>query len=443
MSKNDRIQTALESESIPKIILKLGLPNALGLLSVAAYSLADSFFVSSLGVNATAAVGVTFSLHVILQAVGYTLGMGAGSLLSRAMGKGEYETGARYAGSAILFSAAGGALITLIGLFFTDSLLRLLGAEGEVLTMARAYTLPFLWAAIPMCISLVLSQLLRAEGRAWHASLGLVAGSLCNILLDPLLIPRMGIAGASTATLCSQLLSIAVLTSAYFEKERLFTPKFKFSFQEGAHVLYTGLPSLFRQGFSGMAAILLNRAAASLGTDAVAGMSLVSRIFLLVFSLALGIGQGMMPVVGFCMGRGKTERMRRAFAFSLWAASGVMLAISLPLFFFADGIFALFGESGAAAEIGTIALRAQSAAMVTHGVVTPTILYLQAIGRPIQGTVLASARQGIFFLPLVFLLPTLWGVWGLALTQPLADLLSLGFALPFLFLTKRKLRQVA
>ncbi len=438
MRKNDRIRESLEKESIPKVILKLGLPNTLGLLSVAAYSLADSFFVSSLGVNATAAVGVTFSLHVILQAVGYTLGMGAGSLLSRAMGKDDEERGARYAGVALLLALIGGAALTLIGLFFTEPLLKMLGADGDVLPLARAYTLPFLIAAIPMCTALVLSQLLRASGRAWHAALGLGAGSLCNILLDPLLIPRMGIAGASVATLCSQILSTAVLLSAYWGKEHLFKPRLAFSWRECGSVLYTGHPSLFRQGFSGMAAILLNRAASNLGADAVAGMSLVSRIFLLVFSLALGIGQGMMPVVGFCMGRENTKRMRHAFDFSLFAASGVMLAVSIPLFFFADGIFALFGESGGAAEIGALALRAQSVALITHGVVTPTILYLQAIGRPIQGTILASARQGIFFLPLVMTLPTLWGTWGLALTQPLADLLALGFALPFLWRAKRK-----
>lgn len=208
----------MTSGRLISLILKLSFPNTIGLLVVAAYSLADSFFVSSLGTAAGAAVGITFSLHVLIQAIGYTLGMGAGSLLSRALGKRDVETASRYVGTAFLLSVAIGITITGVGSALRDPLLLFLGAKGDVLPLARAYVRPFLFAAPVMCASYVLSQTLRAEGKAFYSMIGLSAGSALNIVLDPLLITRfgMGIAGASTATLISQYVSLCVLLSAYF-----------------------------------------------------------------------------------------------------------------------------------------------------------------------------------------------------------------------------------
>ncbi len=446
MVKNEALHTQMREAPIPSLITRLAIPNTVGLLVIAAYSLADSYFVSSLGTAANAAVGVSFSLHVLIQAIGYTLGMGAGSLSSRALGKRDAEAASRYATLAFFASLIGGVLVTVGGLSFCDPLLRFLGAEGAVLAPARAYVRPFLWTAPLMCAVFVLSQLLRAEGRALYAMVALAAGSICNILLDPLLITTagLGIAGAALATMVSQGLSLAILLSAYLRHQSAISVFSIGSGRLGAElclILTAGLPSLLRQGLSGTAAILLNRAAADAGEAAVAGMSLVSRVFLLVFSVALGIGQGMMPVVGYNRGAKDTDRTRRAFSFSLVTATLSMLAISLPLYLLAPQILSLFQGDASATEVGVAALRAQSLVLATHGIVTPTILYLQAIGKPLSGTVLASARQGIFFLPLIFTLPGKFGAAGLEWVQPLSDLASLLFALPFLFFAWRSLKK--
>lgn len=446
MERRERIHKELTSGHVGRLILTLAIPNTVGLLVVAAYSLADSFFVSSLGTTAGAAVGITFSLHVLLQAVGYTLGMGAGSLLSRAMGRQDEETAGRYVRVALFLSLAIGTLITLSGLSFCEQLLRFLGARGAVLPLARAYVRPFLWCAPIMCAVFVLSQTLRAEGLAFYSMVGLVVGSLLNIALDPLLITRfdMGIAGASVATLISQCTSFVVLLSAYLMHRSTLTP-FRRSGRKGAftagQIFVAGLPSLFRQGLSGLATILLNHAASAVGDSAVNAMSLVARIFLLVFSFCLGIGQGMMPVVGYNRGSGNITRIKRAYLFAMGTATGVMLLLSLPLYGWAPQILSWFQKDAEVIRIGASALRAQSLVLFSHGVVTCTILYLQAHGNPIRGTVLAAARQGIFFLPLIFILPARLGLVGLEWTQPVSDALTLLFAIPFVTFALRRLKK--
>ncbi|MBQ8310273.1 MAG: MATE family efflux transporter [Clostridia bacterium] len=445
MEKTEKLHRAMTRGRIGPLILKLAIPNTVGLLVISAYSLADSYFVSELGTEASAAVGVTFSLHVLIQAVGYTLGMGAGSLLSRSMGKQKIAEASQYALAAILLSLLCGGAISASGLAFRDPLLRLLGATEAVYPLASAYITPLLWSAPAMCASFVFSQLLRAEGRAVYSMLGLAVGSGLNIALDPLFINVLdfGIAGAAIATLISQCVSALFLVCAYplhhshlqpFEKIRLS------ALLDTGKILVAGLPSLFRQGFSGVAAILLNRAAASSGDAAVAAMSLVSRIFILVFSLCLGIAQGMMPVAGYNHGAGNHERIRRAYLFSMIASTAVMLLISIPLFLFSPQILAWFRDDPKLIEIGAFALRAQSVVLFTHGTVTSTILLLQAIGHPYLGTLLAAARQGIFFLPLIFLLPVQWELTGVELTQPTADALTLLFAIPFVLFSFFKIR---
>ena len=444
--ENDARYQKMTESPVGKTILGLALPNTVGLLVIAAYSLADSFFVSSLGTQAGAAIGVVFPLPVLMQAVGYTLGLGAGSRLSRALGKKDRETASRLAASAIVWSLILGGIISAIGLWQEEALLRLFGASNELIDIARAYLTPLLWSAPAMCATFVLSQLLRAEGLAVYSMIGLSVGSICNIVLDPILISRvgMGISGASTATLISQILSALILLSAYLFRKSHLQPFSHLGF--GVLFLFgkifvTGLPSLFRQGLSGLATILINHAAKEYSDAAVLALSLVARVFLLVFSLCLGIGQGMMPVVGYSHGAGNEKRQQDAFRFAVWLSTAVMFGVSIPLLIWAPEVITLFRDDAEVVRIGAFALRAQCAILFTHGLVTCTILYLQAVGRAFLGTILAAARQGIFFLPLVFFLPSQWGLLGLCLAQPVADALSFLFALVIKKTNVKKSRQ--
>ncbi len=433
-----------EGKIVP-LVLRLAAPSTVGMFVTALYSMTDALFVSSLGTEASAAVGVTFSIQALLQAIGYTFGVGAGSLISRALGSRRDADAGRYATVSLLLAAITGSLVTLIGLSFGSPLMRILGATESIHPHALAYSRYLFISAPFMCCAFVASQLLRAEGKAVYSMVGLTVGSLLNIALDPFLIRTvgLGIAGASLATLISQIVCLLVLLSAYLLRKsqlslfRDFSPRV---FRESGRITIAGLPSSFRQGFIAVATILLNHAAGTWGDAAVAALSVVNRVFQLAFSLCLGIGQGMMPIAGFNYGADNRDRVYKAFYFSSVLATAVMLVVSVPLLILSPQVIAVFRNDPNVIDIGRAALRAQSAVLVTHGVVTCANMLLQAIGKPFSATVLACARQGILFLPLLFLLPNAFGIESLIYVQPLADALTLLFAIPFIVYVVRHLK---
>ncbi len=433
-----------EGKIVP-LVLRLAAPSTVGMFVTALYSMTDALFVSSLGTEASAAVGVTFSIQALLQAIGYTFGVGAGSLISRALGSRRDADAGRYATVSLLLAAIAGSLVTLIGLSFGSPLMRILGATESIHPHALAYSRHLFISAPFMCCAFVASQLLRAEGKAVYSMVGLTVGSLLNIALDPFLIRTvgLGIAGASLATLVSQIVCLLVLLSAYLLRKsqlslfRDFSPR---DFRESGRITIAGLPSSFRQGFIAVATILLNHAAGTWGDAAVAALSVVNRVFQLAFSLCLGIGQGMMPIAGFNYGADNRDRVYKAFYFSSVLATAVMLVVSVPLLILSPRVIAVFRNDPDVIDIGRAALRAQSAVLVTHGVVTCANMLLQAIGKPFSATVLACARQGILFLPLLFLLPNAFGIESLIYVQPLADALTLLFAIPFIVYLVRHLK---
>ncbi len=438
MARFENRHQKMTEQALPTLVLQFAGPTTVGMLVIALYSIADAFFVSRLGTEAGAAVGVVFAVQSLMQAVGYTLGMGAGSLMSRRLGEKKEEEAAAFAQIAFYLSLLTGALIAFVGVSWTGPIVRLLGATAEIYPLAVSYA-RFLFLSAPFtCASFVLSQLLRAEGRAVYSMVGLTAGSLFNIGLDPLLIRffKFGVAGASLSTLISQAIGLCVLLSAYRTKAsriRLFSMPKNQDFAKIARILVTGLPSTFRQGLITLSTILLNRAAGIWGPAAVTAVSGVTRLFLLAFSVCLGVGQGMMPVAGYNYGFQKYDRVKKSYFISLLLASGGMLALSIPTFLFAEKLIGLFDASSEVIKIGARALRAQSLVFVLHGLITCSIMLLQALGRSFPATLLACARQGIFFLPLIFLIPSIFGIQSVIYVQPISDALTFLFALPFFF----------
>ena len=419
------------------LILKFAMPSALSAAVVALYSLADAYFVSSLGKEAGAAVGVSFALQALLQAIGYTFGMGGGVLISRALGGGRQEDATCYARSATFLAFGSGCAILFLGLVFCGPLVRLLGATDSIYPLARAYATNLLLSAPFTTLSFVLSLLLRAEGRVLDSTLGLTIGSLVNCILDPICITRlgMGVAGASFATLISQAIAAVLLSLPYLRKKSLL-PIFSLS-QRGVFsvlpkVLRLGMPSFFRQGLIVLATVLLNRTAVQWGDAAVSALSTVTRLFLLAFSICLGVGQGMLPIVAYNDGCGQHENVRKAYKISIYLALILTLLAALPLLLLSTPLIALFQKSQDAIEIGRIALRAQAAVLVLHAPITCTIFLMQALGKSVRATLLACARQGIFFVPLIFLIPRFLGVEWVIFVQPFADFLTFLMTLPFI-----------
>ena len=436
----------MTEKSIPSLMFHLGLPSAVAMIVTALYSLADALYVSALGTESGAAVGISFAIQATIQAISYTLGVGGGSLLSRKLGEKDRDSASRVAQLSFILSIFAGIAIMCIGLAWGDGLILALGATETILKPALVYSRYLLLSAPFMCGSFVCSQLLRAEGKAVYSMIGLLCGSLLNIVLDPILIYRFnyGIAGASLSTLISQVVCFATLLSAYVFKKsqiQLFSGFSFAEFRKAGKILVAGLPSAGRQGLSALATILLNHATASWGDAAIAAMSAVNRLFLLAFAFCLGIGQGMMPITGYNFGFGRYERVKKTFLIAWLFSSLLMLLLSIPFLAFPAFFIKLFRDDPAVIAIGTPALRAVGTVLTLHGTITCTNMLLQSIGKQFGATVLACARQGFFFLPLLFLLTNQFGIQSLIYVQPISDALTFLFSLPFIYHILRFLKE--
>ena len=431
---------------IPRLIGKLAVPTIVSMMITSIYNLADTFFVSKLGTSATGAVGVVFSLMAIIQAVGFMLGMGSGGYISRLLGQKQNEKANEVASSAFFIAAMLGIAITLFGTLFLDTLMRALGATETILPYAEEYAQVILLGAPFMCTSFVMNNDLRAEGRAVLAMLGIGFGGLLNMVLDPVFIFTfdMGIQGAAIATVLSQVVSFAILISHYIRGRSAVRIRLRWVSRQRAvywEILRTGAPSFFRQGLASVASVMLNRAAGLYGDAAIAAMSVVSRVFMFILSALLGFGQGFQPVAGYNYGARRYDRLRQAYFFCLKVGVVGLFIMAAIGFLFAPDIMAIFRrDDPLVIAIGSRAFRLQCALLPFQALVVISNMLFQSTGQAKEATLLAVSRQGLFFLPLILLLPALFdSILGVQLAQPIADLLTALLTLPLVIRFWRKL----
>lgn len=434
---------------VPRLITRLAVPTVVSMLVSSLYNMADTFFVARIGTSAGAAVGVVFSAMAVIQAVGFTVGMGSGSILSRLLGQQNTEAGNRVVSVGFFMAVFLGLCIAVPGLLFLDPFMLFLGSTETILPFAKSYAVWILTGAPLMCGSFFLNNILRAEGRAAFSMIGLTAGGFLNILLDPLLIFGfgMGTAGAGAATLVSQAVSFCILLQFFLRKKsasrisvRCFPPA-RDVFPQAGRIIANGFPSLCRQGLSSISVVMLNRRAALYGDAVVAGFAVVLRITMFVASVMIGIGQGFTPVAGFNYGAGKYSRVRAAYRFTLKSGFLLLAAASAVLFLFAPQVIAVFSGQREVVAAGTAILRWQCAALPFHAGIVTTNMLMQATGKTVTAAFLSSNRQGSFFLPLVLVLPAVFGLRGLEAVQGVSDFLSFLAAIPFAVSFLRKLKQ--
>ncbi len=434
----DELQYAKMTQTpVGSLITSLAIPTIISMLVTSIYNIGDTYFVSKLGTSASGAVGIVFSLMAIIQSVGFTIGMGSGARISRLLGAQRTDDANAVAASGFCAAVVLGSLLTVFGLLFLDPLMRVLGATSTILPYARDYARYILFAAPVMAASFLLNNILRAEGKARLAMVGLTSGGILNLLLDPLFIFTfdMGIAGAAIATALSQCVSFGILLSWFLAGKTITRPTVaRISRRPDAYlkILKNGFPSFCRQGLASIATIALNVSAAVYGDAAVAAMSIVGKIFMFVFAINLGIGQGYMPVVGYNYGAGQYGRVKAAFLFTLKVACVLMTASAIAGFLSAPSLIRFFIETDAdVIRIGTRALRAICLVMplIPLGVVCN--MTFQSIGKSLTATFLSTARQGFFFLPLILILPRCIGLLGVQITQPLADVCTFLLCVPF------------
>lgn len=426
----------MTGESIPRLIITLSIPTILSMLVTNIYNLVDTAFVGQLGTSQSGAVGVIFGYMSIIQAVGFMFGQGAGSIAARLLGAREDQRASRIASAGILCSFGIGVLMSVVTFPLLDSIVRLLGSTETIAPYAREYLTYILIAAPAMTGGYTLNNLLRYEGKASLGMVGLMAGAVLNIALDPILmfVLNMGIAGAALATAISQILSFLILLSMFLRHRTSLSLSVRsadLSPRTVGNIMATGLPSMIRQVLNSLATILLNSSAALYGDEAVAAMSIVSRIAFFVFALALGIGQGFQPVCAFNFGARKYARLRSAFRFTVIMAEAILIVMSAAGLLLSGRLISVFRDDPMVIEIGTRALRLQMLTMLFMPFTMAVEMLYQSTGHRLGASLLSSARSGLFFIPSLLILSRLRGLSGIQEAQPLAYILSFPLALLF------------
>lgn len=428
----------LTTQPIPKLIREMSVPTIISMLVTSFYNMVDTAFVGRIDTQATAAVGVAFSVMALIQAISFLFGNGSGNYISRRLGARDYKDAERMAATGFFSVLAVGVLLCVLGVLFVEPISLLLGSTETILPYAMDYLRVIFFGAPFIMGSFVLNNQMRFQGSASVAMIGIVTGAVLNIALDPVLIFvfHMGIAGAAWATVLSQMVSFAILLVLNLRRAAIrVSPR---NFTPTAHYFYNifkgGVPSLCRQGIGSIATILLNIAAktcaGAMADAAIAAMGVVSRITMFAYSALIGFGQGFQPVCGTNYGAGKYTRVREAFFYCMKLGTVVLIALSVLGFAFAAPLIRLFRDDAEVAEIGALALRAQCLVFVLNVFSILCNMMLQTIGMAMKASITALARQGIFFIPLILILPHFMGLLGVQLAQMFADVCSFALSVP-------------
>lgn len=441
MSPQEKV-AYMQSEPIPQLVCQMAVPTIISMLVSSFYNMADTFFVGRINTQATAAVGVVFSVMALIQACGFFFGHGSGNYISRRLGAGEYEDANKMASNGFFCAFITGTVGGALGICFLEPLALLLGSTSTILPYTKDYLWIILLGTPFMMSSLVLNNQLRFQGSAAYAMVGIVLGAVLNIALDPFLIfvCRMGVAGAALATIISQIVSFSVLLSMCYKGGNI---RIRFqNFCPTPHYLKEiangGLPSLFRQGLGSVAHICMNHSAGFYagvyGDAAIAGMSIVNRIAMFANSALIGFGQGFQPVCGMNYGGKKYDRVREAFFFCVKYGTVFLIVVSAAGFVFAEPLIALFRKADAdVVRIGRLALRFQCVVFPLNAWISMSNMMLQSTGKAVRASILASARQGLFLIPFLLILPLFLGLLGVQMSQMCSDVCGFLLALPLAY----------
>lgn len=426
--------TFLTQAPAHRVILTMAVPTIITMLVTSLYNIADTFFVGQLDTQSTAAVGVVFPVMFFIQAFGFFFGHGSGNYISRELGARRHGNAEAMASTGFVYSFAAGTVAMVVGLSMIKPLAVWLGSTPTILPYTESYMSIILLGAPFMTASLTINNQMRLQGNASYAMYGIISGAVLNVVLDPVFIFvfDMGVAGAAVATVTGQVVGFFVLLAMSRRGEnirldiRRFSPRLAYL----KEIVYGGSPSLSRQGLGCVAVMMLNVAASEYGDAAIAAMSIVSRITMFIMSVVLGLGQGFQPFCGFCYGAGLYGRLREGFGFTVKVGTAFLLVFFFAGFFFSSGAIGIFRDDPEVIRIGAAALCWQLATYPFNAFTMAGNMMLQTTRKPLRANILSAARQGLFFIPLIVILPYFFGLKGIIICQSCSDVLSFCIAIP-------------
>ena len=444
MSKKQQSQeqrrNMMLNEPIQKIIPQMAIPTIVAFLINSIYSLADTYFVSSLGTNATAAVSVNASLDQLIMMCGSMLAMGANSYIARLLGQGDEKKASQVLSTAFFTAFGIGALLMVFGNIFMLPMVRLLGATPTCEQYSIDYATYVLYAAPFMAANFVMNQCLRSEGSATLSMVGMGFGGILNVILDPIFIMpwglNMGVAGASRATAISKWVSFVILIFPYVTRRSLLHLSIRNYYPSKdivTKVISVGSSSMFRSGLAVVSAILLNSIAGSISDSVLAAVGVCNKVMMFPFSIILGFGTGFQPVAGFNWGAKRYDRVRESYRFCFKVALIGATIMAVLVGVFADTFVVLFaGTDAEMRRIGVICMVSQCIALPIHAWVAIVNMLCAGLGNAKGALALSTARQGTCFIPILYPLAWAFGAFGIACVQAVADILTLALAVPIL-----------
>ena len=433
---------------LSRIIPTMAIPSVISALVTSFYSLADSFFVSQLGKDAVGAVGIAFTLDNILTMFGMAIGTGASSYIARLLGAKNKKQAEETLAVSVLSSFVIGIIFAFVGLIFQKPIMYALGArEAGILSESLQYSKYLLFATPIAATTFVVNQSLRAEGSPVFSMLGTISGAIVNIGLCPLFVfvLDLGIAGAGMANMISKCVSFLILLFPYIRGRSVLRMSYKNIRFEKSTLLEIGkmgLPVFSQRILTNFVSVTANNAAAGFGVSAIAAISICNRAMQFFAAGLMGLGQGYSPVAGFNWGAERYDRVWDAFWFTFKAGIVVMLIICAPMFVFSKQFIGLFSQGDAEVlDIGLFAIRSQCIAMPIGASIVVVSMTLSALGKASSALLLGLSRQGICYIPMILILPRLFGVYGLAAASAASDFFSVFIGAPLAFMVLRTVRE--
>lgn len=430
MNSQSKKMELLGSTSIPKALLAMGIPTMIGMLVNAFYNLVDAYFVGGLGESQMGAISVVYPLGQVVVGLGLLFGNGAASYISRLLGRGDKENADKVASTALYSSVSVGAVIILISMVFLHPILKLLGATDSILPYAATYAGIYIVSCIFNVFNVTMNNIVTSEGAAKTTMCALLTGAVLNIALDPLFIYvfDLGVAGAAIATAISQIVSTCVYLTYIFRKKSVFHFRVKdctYAKETMSEIFKIGIPTLVFQILTSVSISLINNAAGDYGDSAIAGMGVVTRLISMGSLSVFGFIKGFQPIAGYSYGAKKFDRLREAIKTSILWSTVFCVIFGVILALFPTAIVSQFTKGDAEMiRIGAASLRANGISIMLFGFYTVYSSLFLALGKGREGFILGACRQGICFIPVILLLPMVWGLNGIMYAQPIADVLS-------------------
>ena len=430
MKERNNKMELLGNAPIPKALMALGIPIMIGMLINALYNLVDAYFVGGLGESQMGAISIVFPLGQVVVGLGLMFGNGAASYLSRLLGRGDKDTANKVASTALYSSVLVGAIIIILATIFLKPILTLLGATDTIMPYALTYARIYVVSCIFNVFNVTMNNIVTSEGAAKTTMCALLLGAILNIGLDPIFIYvlEMGVAGAAIATAISQLVSTLVYLNYVLRKKSAFTfsvREFAPTKQMMAEILKIGVPTLTFQLLTSLSIALINRAANGYGDAVIAGMGAVTRVTSMGTLVVFGFLKGFQPIPGFIYGAKKFDRLQEAIKTSILWSTIFCVIVGLLMAVFSTQIISQFTDGNAEMiSVGQKSLIANGFSFMLFGFYTVYSSLFLALGKGTAGFILGACRQGICFVPVILILPVLWGLNGILYAQPIADVIS-------------------